>query len=380
MSTRRWAHRAALVAPPLLLTLLAILAIEAWVRFERFGIAGIVDPYAYPPPAYRPVDCIKAGPDGELMTPDCSMRYKGADIVTNSRGLNDREVDEDAPHYRIVVLGDSVSMAAGVDPREIYHAVLEDRLNAELGTPGFVELYNFGRGGRNTAQQMTDLLGALAFGPVDGVLVAAVPSDYVENTVRTDTCAVSDHLLIASEADREFFRRIVQGINPVSHVLMLVESRTGLWSVHLLRQQGRRIARRWRARPEHGSMMEAIEARAHQRFRSCAARIRGIADDAGIDLAWVLLWYRPHPHADAMLGILDGLDEPVTSLLDVHEQFAGPETMYIFKGDEHPNADVQGVFADRVYGYLEELGWLERIRAAHAERVGDRRPEDPGPG
>ena len=137
MSGGRWLRALALLAPPVVAGLVLLVSAEAFLRWQRVGADALMRPLDFMAPAWRDTDCFVEGPGGELMTPNCRMRYKGVRVETNAAGLNDRNVDEDRPHYRLLVMGDSVTMAAGVDVRAIYHAVLEDRLNGDLGSPDF---------------------------------------------------------------------------------------------------------------------------------------------------------------------------------------------------------------------------------------------------
>lgn len=81
------------------------------------------------------------------LKPNLDVSFKLAHLTTNSHGLADREYPLHKPvgTYRIAVLGDSYSMASGVDTDKNYHALLEKQLSASTGRP--YEFINFAVGG-----------------------------------------------------------------------------------------------------------------------------------------------------------------------------------------------------------------------------------------
>ncbi|MFP6580712.1 MAG: hypothetical protein VCC02_13065 [Myxococcota bacterium] len=372
-SARRSARIAAALLPPLLLSLFFLSAAEAWLRWNRFGGDALTQPFDYMAPAWRDVDCFRPGPSGELMTPDCRMRYKGAFIATNGRGLHDREFDTTAPHYRIVVLGDSVSMAAGVERDETYHAVLEKRVNTDLGAPGFVEFENFGRGGRTTAQQISDLEAALRMGPVDAALIALTPGSLWGNLRDASACQDAAGQPAIGDADLRFHERAVRGLNPISNALHWLEAKTGLWAFRVPQDAARRIALSLRTDEKSRERSLAIEARATALFRACAARLHEIAEREGIDLAWVVLWYQPSRHGEILETELRELGEVVLPTPHLLGAFPNREAMVIYPGEVHPNAAVHRAFAEKLRSSLGDLGWFERAADAQ-QRAAMSRP------
>lgn len=370
MSSRRGLNLLALLAPPVVVGLALLLASESFLRWQRFGVDGLTQPLLYMAPAWRDTDCFEKGPNQELMTPNCRMQYKGVAVETNSAGLNDREVDESRPHYRVVLLGDSVSMAAGVAPRDIYHAVLEERLNSDLGSPGFVEIYNYGRGGRSTVDEVADFQAALARWPLDAALVAVTPGNIWANLLNPTSCELDAPDQTLSDAQLQFYSKRVKGENFISNVLIVAERTTGLWSFHVPRDFFRSITQRLNTSDQDGDRIAALEDLAVAKFVSCSRRMRQIADEAGVQLAWIVLWYVPNRHAEIVRHELDQLGEPVTTTMGVHKQYASTEEMIIYPREVHPNAAVHRSFADELRPWLGEIGWIERIEAAHRERLG----------
>jgi hypothetical protein len=374
VSRRRWAASGGLItttAAFALAILLMLLACEAYLRWARFGAPGIAQPFRYMAPKFRSTDCLREGPDGEVMWPDCRMYYKGVPLVTNSLGSNDRVVDESEPHYRVAVLGDSLTMAAGIEARRIYHARVEERIDAELGAPGFVELYNFGRGGRSTSEQLRDLRWALERLPLDAVIATVVFNDLFDNLVKGEACSPGDEALRISAAEGRFYELHAVGENPFSAGAALLESWTGLWAWNRAYDFFRAGALRMRGGGEARVRLAALEETGAALFRSCAATLSRVASEADLPLLWLDLWYRPHPHSERMRGELETLGEPVLSMADLYREFSDPRELEIYVGDHHPSDAVHALYAERLYAALEERGWLERIRSAH--RVGGAR-------
>ncbi len=121
----------------------------AWARrVHRSNFAGFTSDYVQ-----------RVDSSGEF---ECRMRHQGVVVAVNSMGLNDREVDEAAPHYRVLVLGDSLTLAAGVEQADLYHSLVEAQYARDLGISEFVEFYNAGREGRTLARELRDLEQALS--------------------------------------------------------------------------------------------------------------------------------------------------------------------------------------------------------------------------
>lgn len=65
------------------------------------------------------------------LRPNLDTFFRGERLVSNSRGLPDKEYAIDKPDdvFRIAVVGSSWTMATSVELDETYHAILEERLN-----------------------------------------------------------------------------------------------------------------------------------------------------------------------------------------------------------------------------------------------------------
>ena len=112
------------------------------------------------------------------LRPGLEAWFKLQRFTTSSAGLRDREYDRAKPEgtFRIAVIGDSYTMGSGVADDEIYHALLEEALNAEAGATSY-ELINFGVGGYNLLQELGVIEHeALGWDP-DLILLAVVEND-----------------------------------------------------------------------------------------------------------------------------------------------------------------------------------------------------------
>lgn len=83
--------------------------------------------------------------------PNSSMELMNVMVNTNSDGLRDKEypVQKD-DEYRIIVLGDSLTLGWGVKEEDTFEHILEEKLNSRYPT----EIINFGIGNYNTVQEV----------------------------------------------------------------------------------------------------------------------------------------------------------------------------------------------------------------------------------
>jgi len=87
---------------------------------------------------------------GHYHEPNASAYLMGTDFKTSSHGWRDKEYDyERNDAYRVVVLGDSLTVGWGVESFEMFEYLLEERFNEARP----VEMINTGNGNYNTEQQ-----------------------------------------------------------------------------------------------------------------------------------------------------------------------------------------------------------------------------------
>ena len=117
----------------------------------------------------------------KVMKPNASITAWGSEVRTNQLGFrdSDSEVPAKSPSgYRVIVLGDSFTVSAGVDFDRTYPAQLESELNKRV--PG-TEVLNLAVGGYNLIQEELVLNEVGLTLQPDMVLVAAFPFNDLSN-------------------------------------------------------------------------------------------------------------------------------------------------------------------------------------------------------
>ena len=89
---------------------------------------------------------------GHIHRPGVEGRLMNVKVSINSDGLRDREypVERNKQKRRIIFLGDSLTFGWGVEEKDTFSTILEQRLNKEMPT----EIINFGTGNYNTTQEV----------------------------------------------------------------------------------------------------------------------------------------------------------------------------------------------------------------------------------
>jgi hypothetical protein len=107
---------------------------------HHIGDAGLLQPSNHPEIAFE-------------LKPNLNTYFKLASFKTNSQGLRDKEYEISKPNntFRVAVIGDSFTMASGVEIEEAFHTLLEDKLNKEHRNLTY-ELINFAVGGYSLRQ------------------------------------------------------------------------------------------------------------------------------------------------------------------------------------------------------------------------------------
>lgn len=132
------------------------LAIGEFVfRAHFFGPDALANPTAYSPVSnfYMP-GMVELSDDPVLgfeLTPGFSGRFKGTDLELNPQGFRDDPFVARSPGdgFRIVAVGDSITLGSGV----VRSAIFSDRLEAILSTPSRrVEVYNCSVAGMKVVQ------------------------------------------------------------------------------------------------------------------------------------------------------------------------------------------------------------------------------------
>ena len=170
-----------------LLALAALAAAEAWLRLTIPSSAGeSIYLYTLATPRYK------------VMKPNARMVAWGRELRTNDLGFRDAPVPAKQPgEFRIIVLGDSFTVSAGVEQREMWTRLLQERLAREY--PG-ARVINLAVGGYNIVQYRMVLEEVGLRLQPDLVLVALFPdNDFSLDTYRANYRVASGQETEAAE-------------------------------------------------------------------------------------------------------------------------------------------------------------------------------------
>jgi GDSL-like Lipase/Acylhydrolase family len=128
--------------------LIGLLLAEIFCRFYSFGWEAFAFRKVHSFTAIGYSGFIRPADDQYVwyeLKPNVDDYFKMKPIKTNSRGLRDKEYPFEKPPgtYRVAVIGDSFTFGDGVHADEVYHAILEERLNRLSDSLRF-EFINFG--------------------------------------------------------------------------------------------------------------------------------------------------------------------------------------------------------------------------------------------
>jgi len=268
------------------------------------------------------------------LKPDLDTYFKKAVFRTNSRGLRDREYTLEKPPgvFRVAVVGDSVSMPAGVAIEDAYHSLLEERLNRESGGNPRYEFINFAVGGYSLKQYAA-------------VIRHKVPA-YDPDLIMLGFCYSNDFI----RPDRRFERNASR-IGPAS--------RRRFWKSHgwiLLREYLEKKADR-------------REGRAKKPDFEATARILGgisrLAGESGADLLIIgLTKFKPDRRKrKALRRIVSDLGADFVETypyFDIDGTKANRLKYNIYRSDGHPNSPAHRIFADAIYDKMKIKGWTPK--------------------
>ncbi len=289
------------------------------------GISGLIQPSPHQEIAYE-------------LKPNLDTIFKLVPFRTNSKGLRDREIPVEKPPgvFRICVVGDSMTLPAGVAIEDAWHKVLETRLN-QRGSATPVETVNFGVGGYYLRQYLGVIHEKAALYRPDLVIVAF--------------CAQNDHWLPPGQLfDRPY--RVLPKTHPFFESFALDTARR-IYS-HLLRRfrgQATWVEKGTEERtavaqeqPATGVYTAAEESYLVTQF----GRLASYSREAGVPVVVVNLF---HQHNAAYSAELDRLVRAAgLPFADVTSAFQGTNVMRfrIYPTDNHPNAAGHAIFGETI--------------------------------
>lgn len=261
------------------------------------------------------------------LQPNIDTTLKLAHLTTNSQGLADREYPQQkaAGTYRIAVLGDSYSMATGVDTDKSYHALLENRMNT-AGTRPY-EIINFAVGGFGLERY-------------NATLEHLVP-DWQPDAILLGYCGFNDHFALppATGSVPVFNHRRIDNGFLTSYVRQYIEMR-----------QAEKTALQDTSNLVLNDKHLAFINRELGRMRALADRIK-----PGMPIVLAYLDNRAHSEQD-LQRIANIAQQNGMIFVDTSRQFAGTriDDYAIQILDSHPNGKAHQKFADALFSAIQQ--------------------------
>jgi lysophospholipase L1-like esterase len=318
-------------------TVAALVIAELAVRVYLYG------PVALWPPTMEGIrqigvsGMIRTSPDLDIqyeLKPDLhDVRYKTVHVTTNSAGWRDKEWTLAKPPdtFRVAVIGDSFTMADGIEIEDVYHSLLEERLNAQGGAHKY-EFLNFGVAGYQLPQYVAVIeKRALAYQP-DLILVGFSTNDFVWFEDQAKILFSKPYEV--KPLERPFFQ------------------------FHFARWVKDRIAA-LRAGPDRGGEIELAPI-----FRTHVDKeldlMGAIHRRTGIPICVAFLSYYSAGLREVVAAVRAAAARNDLAFVDVSAAFppAQSRSYFIYRDDGHPNADAHRQFADVLLGYLLGTGLI----------------------
>ena len=298
----------------------------------RLGHAGVIRAGSHPGVRFE-------------LKPNLDQDFKLARLQTNSEGLHDREYAlEKAPGtFRVVVLGDSQSMASGVNRDENYHAVIESRIDPRALGYDRIEFINFAVGA-STPGDYRDVLEhrALAYSP-DLVLVGFTPGN--------------DEIFNFSTEKKRYREKPVRDGFFQSFLLRRIQD---LWSHYVGGE----------SHDERGPFLEHHR----ERLRLLLGDIQRRSARAGAPVVLVYLARVERENRPEIQRLAETLGIDFVDTTPAFRDIPLDETR-IYRTDRHPNPAAHRVIADTLQPHLE--AWIARSASGNTGKAGG--PSPPAP-
>jgi hypothetical protein len=270
-----------------------------------------------------------------VMLPDMDILFKGVPYHTNRWGFRDKdyELTPTPGTYRIAMLGMSITEGSGVADDEIYHVLVEDRLNAELASADRrFEVLNFGVGGYGPLHRLVRLEErVLRFQP-----------DLLVWEAHADPVVAVDDIMIAVRG-----RAGSPELRPARVLLEALPYADSLVAALGIDQTVPEIEIRQRLQPYQDELARRVY-----------ARLRELTEPRGIT---VITTEMPlvetfdadfRREMDGWANLLKETGYPYIDILDVWEP--EPSRYWLVPWDHHPTAEGHRVLGDLFYRELIE--------------------------
>lgn len=257
------------------------------------------------------------------LKPDLDVSFKLAHLTTNHAGLADREYPQTKPAntYRIAVLGDSYSMASGVDTDKSFHALLETQFNRTIGHPHY-EFINFAVGGFGLERY-------------NAMLEHKVPA-WQPDALLVGYCAFNDHFALPPKTGT------VPPFNPPRV--------DGFWMSYVKDYFSLQARAAKEIAQPLGETQFAFIDREFARTRQLAEQVQ-----PGMPILLAYLDNRPHPQQD-IDRIQHIAQQHGMAFVDTTQDFANTriEDVSIHLLDSHPNAAAHVAFSQRIASAIQQ--------------------------
>lgn len=260
------------------------------------------------------------------LKPDLDTSFKLAHLTTNSYGLADREYSLEKPEntYRIAVLGDSYSMASGVDTDKSFHALLEKRLNENGKQP--YEIINFAVGGFGLERYNATL--------------EHITSAWKPDAILLGYCGFNDHQALPPKTDNipPFNPPRIDGFQ-ISYIHEYIKMKDAE-KIAMQNTSGMVLAEK------HLSFID-------QEF----GNTRKLADQIKPDMSIVLAYLDNREHSEQDLQNIQALANKYNmQFVDTSRQFIGTsiDEYSIYLLDSHPNDQAQIMFSNTIFDFIQQ--------------------------
>jgi len=252
--------------------------------------------------------------------------FKDAPLRTNSFGMRDREYSVDKPPgtLRIALFGDSYPMGSGVEERDIFPTLLENRLNLErpLSAYSNYEVLNFAVGGYSAIQIALEAKEKVPIFKPDVVMCVTAHDNLKWTAVR-------------------FASAVEEGDSITEPFLVGIRERTGISS----KMNDFEIRRRLKPVSKelvdwaYATIVETADSNGAQPVFICLPRLDSNLDDKG-------------KGCEITLELAHSAGFVTLSLAEIFNGYDNIEAYYLAPWDHHPNRAGHALIAERLY---EEL-------------------------
>ncbi|HQQ62315.1 MAG TPA: hypothetical protein PLF22_01940 [Pseudomonadales bacterium] len=296
------------------------------------------------------------------LLPNLDTTFKMAHLHTNSYGLADQEYPLAKPHntYRIAVLGDSYSMASGVDTDKSYHALLEDWMNRQdEAHPDdhsrvHYEFINFAVGGFGLERYNATLAHKVAAWQPDAILLGY--------------CGFNDHMALPPATGK------VPPFNPpradgfwMSYVLAYINmkkddmKKNDMKNSEIKKSDTKKTGGKMTAGTQKNIIPFALNQSHFEFIERELGKTRALADSIGPGMPIVLAYLDNRPHAANDLQTIAAIAKKSgMAFVDTSEQFADKDLddYSIQLLDSHPNDKAQQLFAETLFASIKSGHWF----------------------